>query len=119
MAARKQEALSFEDLGNHVRDCEHRVVRCPYAGCVKTMPLMDLMKHLSTRCCMFIKDCEENGRGSHLFYVNNFFNDRNWKIGIFKYRGLQVFNANMYQINPNLILLSFELNLYLHCIRMV
>ena len=32
---------------------------------------------------------------------------------------LQVFNANMYQINPNLILLSFELNLYLHCIRMV
>ena len=104
-----EETLSFEDLGNHVRDCEHRVVRCPYAGCVKTMPLMDLMKHLSTRCCMFIKDCEENGRGSHLFYVNNFFNDRNWKIGIFKYRGLD-FAIKMDHANGylNICLLMFK-----------
>ena len=105
-----EETLSFEDLGNHVRDCEHRVVRCPYAGCVKTMPLMDLMKHLSKKCCMFIKDCEENGSGfTHLFYVNNFFNDRNWKIGIFKYRGM-AFAIKMDHANGylNICLLMFK-----------
>ena len=99
-----EETLSFEDLGNHVRDCEHRVVRCPFAGCDETMPLMDLMKHLndSKKCCMFIKDCEENGSGfTHLVYVNNFFKDRIWKIGIFKYQGV-AFAIKMDHANGNL-----------------
>jgi len=124
-----EETISYEELGNHMRDCEHRMVRCPCAGCGETMPLMELMRHLhdSKKCCLFIRDCEVNESGdgsSHISAVNDFFKTKNWKIGIFKYKGVPLalkmdrtdgyFNASFVMFKSEAVCSKYRLEIAVH-----
>jgi len=122
-----EETLSFKDLGNHMRDCEHRMVRCPRADCDKTMPLMHLLGHLlfSKKCFFVIRDCEENENGGtgHIV-VDDFFMTNIWQIGIYKYHGVPIarkmdrnngyFNISFVMFKSEAVCSKYRLEIIVH-----